>query len=196
VGLDDAPVAFLVQAASDGDRHAWDVLVERYSGLVWSVCRRLRLSDSDGSDVSQIVWLRLVEQLNRIREPAALVGWLHTTTRNECFRTLSAGKHVSVGVDTTLPQDPESTDPARRLLEAERLQALREGLEQVPEHCRRLLALLVDDPTPSYAEIAAKLAMPIGSIGPTRVRCLEKLRRCPKLQVLLETGGESVVDGR
>jgi hypothetical protein len=82
------PVAILVMRARNGDEHAWEALVERYAPLVWSLCRRYRLDGADASDVGQNVWLRLVNQLGKIRDPAALPGWLATTTRRECQRVL------------------------------------------------------------------------------------------------------------
>ena len=89
---DDAPVATLVARARDGDKHAWDAIVDRYAPLIWSICRRYRLDRPDADDVGQSVWLRLVDQLALIRDPAALPGWLATTTRRECGRVLSASR--------------------------------------------------------------------------------------------------------
>ena len=87
---DGSSVGDLVARARNGDKQAWDALVERYAPLVWSICRQHRLDGADAADVGQNVWLKLVEQLDRIRDPAALPGWLATTTRRECWRVLRA----------------------------------------------------------------------------------------------------------
>src|SRR6202035_749098 len=96
----------------DGDQEAWDEVVERYSPLVWSICVRDRLSRQDTDDVGQSVWLLLVEQIGRLREPAALPGWLATTTRRECLRILRAARrqdHVDLPPEGQMPSDPEVT---------------------------------------------------------------------------------------
>ncbi len=196
---DDTPVAALLAAAAQGESAAWETLVDRYARLVWLVCRRFRLDDADAADVSQTVWLRLLEQLTRIREPEALVGWLTTTTRRECLRILRGAQryHSSGELDRELPEDPEYTDPERRVLDLERAQALREGLAGLPQHCRQLLTLLAADPTPSYGEISRLLDMPTGSIGPTRRRCLDKLRDSPPVAALMAgIGGPKLEVGR
>src|SRR5271156_894846 len=89
---DAPPITDLVTRARNGDKQAWDALVERYAPLIWSICRRHRLDHADADDVGQSVWLHLVEQLDRIRDPAALPGWLATTTRRECSRALRAAR--------------------------------------------------------------------------------------------------------
>lgn len=190
---DDTPVAALLAAAARGESRAWEMLVDRYAGLIWVVCRRFRLDDADAADVSQTVWLRLLEQLSRIREPQALVGWLATTTRRECLRVLRGAERYSTReLDDELPDDPEYTDPERRVLDLERVQALREGLAELPANCRELLTLLVSEPAPAYGEISTLLDMPVGSIGPTRRRCLEKLRHCPRVAAVMAAGEPAV----
>jgi RNA polymerase sigma factor (sigma-70 family) len=183
----------LVSAAADGDELAWAELVRRYTPLVLSVIRAHRLNRTDAADVNQTVWLRLVEHLGRVREPAALASWLATTTRRECYRLLRLGRR-------TQPFDPyddavegsigvfllaDATSPDENLLRAERQQALRDGFGQLPPRCRELLSLLVADPPTSYREIAERLGMPIGSIGPSQARCLRKLRNSPALAPLV-----------
>lgn len=185
---DEMPVGALVEAATRGDARAWESLVDRYASLVWSVCRRHRLSSEDAADVSQTVWLRLVEQLGALREPQAVAGWLVTTTRRECLR-VAAERHRLVPSDLNgeldLPDDAERTATDRKLLQAEREEALLVAFAELPEHCQRLLAMLVSDVPRPYSEIGATLNMPVGSIGPTRGRCLERLRRCPALAAVL-----------
>ncbi|MBV9094513.1 MAG: sigma-70 family RNA polymerase sigma factor [Streptosporangiaceae bacterium] len=176
---DDPSVVALVARAADGDQHAWDEIVERYAPLVWSVCMRYRLTSHDAEDVGQTVWLLLVEQLGRLREPAALPGWLATTTHRECLRVVAvARRSQSMGskLEDTLPfADPSAID--QEIITAERNAALRAALAELPEHCRELLSMLVSDPPRSYAEISAALRIPVGSIGPQRARCLERLRK-------------------
>lgn len=178
----------LVRAAADGDETAWNRLVTRYLPLVKSVIRGLGLSGPDGEDVAQIVWLRLVEHLKDIREPRALAGWLKTTTRNECLHVLrSSRRAVPVGTEV----EPGTAAPAGHdvdedLLLAERHQALLAALAELPEHQRNLLVLLAADPPVPYTEIARRLGIPIGSIGPTRARALSRVRQSPAVAALLE----------
>jgi RNA polymerase sigma factor (sigma-70 family) len=175
----------LVAAAVSGNRAAWNSLVERFAPLVTSVIRRFRLTESDADDVRQNTWLRLVEHLEGIREPRALPGWIVTTTRNEALRVLSARRRVE-------PADPQiddrldtinNEDLATNLLLAERRQAVRAGLAELRSEHRELL-LLVSDPEISYRQISRRLGMPTGSIGPTRARCLQKLRDTTTMQTL------------
>jgi RNA polymerase sigma factor (sigma-70 family) len=179
--LDAAPVDVLVAEAMNGNQAAWNAIVDRYAALVWSVCLRFRLSEADAADVVQTVWLRTVERLSTLREPAALPGWLATTTRRECLKVAGAvrGAQPLGELAGTLPADEETTAPDVELLAAERRAMVREAFAQLPEHCRKLLALLVSEDSASYAQISSRLGMPVGSIGPTRSRCLDKLRACP-----------------
>ncbi|RZS82982.1 RNA polymerase sigma factor (sigma-70 family) [Motilibacter rhizosphaerae] len=174
-----APVGVLVRAAAEGDAAAWDAIVERFARLVWGVARAHRLSASDAADVSQTVWLRLVEHLGRLREPEALAGWIATTARNESLRLLRQGGRELV--DEEIEQRVDGTGsvpgPEGRLLEAERQHAVWSAVERLSPRCRSLLEVLATEPETSYADISGRLAMPIGSIGPTRSRCLQHLRR-------------------
>jgi RNA polymerase sigma factor (sigma-70 family) len=179
--LDAAPVDVLIAEATSGNQAAWNAIVDRYAALVWSICLRFRMSEADAADVVQTVWLRTVERLSTLREPAALPGWLATTTRRECLKAVGAvrGAQPLGELAGTLSADEETTAPDAELLAAERRAMVREAFAQLPVHCQRLLALLVSDESASYAEISARLGMPVGSIGPTRSRCLDKLRACP-----------------
>ena len=186
----DPSVTDLVTRARKGDKQAWDALVERYAPLVWSICRRYRLGSADASDVGQNVWLRLVEQVDKIRDPAALPGWLATTTRRECCRTLrEARRRQAAGhvLDVENIPDPQSGIAEDELLLAEYHAALREALGHLPPGCQQLITLLMADPPVSYAEISARLGIPVGSIGPTRGRCLDKLRSYPAIAALIST---------
>jgi len=181
----------LVTRAKKGDKQAWDALVERYAPLIWSICRRRRLSSADADDVGQRVWLQLVSQLDKIRDPAALSGWLATTTQRECgsirratrrsqalTRVLEAG-HISGQQAGTVEHE---------LLEAERHAALREAFTRLSPSCQQLITLLIEDPPVPYTQISARLGIPVGSIGPTRSRCLDKLRRDPAIAALIDAG--------
>jgi RNA polymerase sigma factor (sigma-70 family) len=178
----DSPVADLIAAARGGDRQAWDALVERYAPLVWSICRRHRLSHADAEDVGQSIWLRLVDQLDKIREPAALPGWLSTTTRRECQRVQSHA--LTYTLDAGDIRD-ERASAEQELLAAERQAALREAVTELPPDGQQLIALLVADPPVPYAEISARLGIPVGSIGPTRGRCLDRMRQHPAIAALI-----------
>ena len=181
-------VTDLVIRARNGERQAWDALVEQYAPLVWSICRRYRLSAADADDAGQAVWLRLVDQLDNIRDPAALAGWLATTTGRECARLLRAAHKTqprgSMPDATTIPGG-QTTIIEDELLRAERHAVLREAFTHLPPHCQQLLALLIEDPPVPYAEISTRLGIPVGSIGPCRGRCLDKLRRHPAVAALI-----------
>jgi len=186
---DDLPVADLVGSAKDGDQQAWDTLVDRYAPLVWSICRRYRLSRADTDDVGQDVWLQLVARLDAIRDPAALAGWLATTTARQSARAARAARRPRERGPAPEPgdlPDPTAATAEQELLQAERHAALRQALASLPPPCQRLLALLIEDPPPSYATISAQLGIPAGSIGPTRARCLHKLRRHPAIAALID----------
>jgi RNA polymerase sigma factor (sigma-70 family) len=181
------PVAALLRRAGEGDQSAWDALVDRYLPLVSSLIARHRLGGADADDVNQTVWLRLVEHLGDIREPQALPGWIATTTRNECLRVLRRGQRA-VPVDPQVPSALDRPvlvrDVEDVLVEELRLQALRQAVAELPAARRDLLLLLLADPPLPYSEISARLGMPVGSIGPTRARVLDQLRRNPALRAL------------
>jgi RNA polymerase sigma factor (sigma-70 family) len=184
-----APVADLVMRARDGDQQAWDAIVERYAPLVWAICRRYRLASADAEDVGQAVWLQLVDHIGQIRDPAALPGWLATTTGRECGRLVRAARRTSPSgrvLDAEDIADGQAVLADDELLRAERHAALREALASLPPPCQRLIALLAQDPPLPYAQISARLGIPAGSIGPTRRRCLAKLRRHPAIAALAD----------
>ena len=185
---DDPTVVALVDRASGSDQSVWDEIVERYSPLVWSICARFQLSNYDSEDVAQNVWLLLVEQLGKLREPAALPGWLATTTHRECLRVVMAARKSEQRGSKLYDalQFVDDTVIDEEILLAERNAALRTALAELPLPCRKLLAMLVSDPPHSYAEISATLDIPVGSIGPQRARCLERLRKPSALIGLAE----------
>lgn len=184
----DATAGALVRAAAEGDQVAWGALVERFSGLVWAVARAHRLSKADAADVSQTTWMRLVEHLGDIRQPERVGAWLSATARHECLRVIrKSGRAVPTELDDDHLADTGvevELELDARLDAAQYHQALWVALERLPERGRALLRVLMADPAPSYAEAAAALGMPIGSLGPTRARCLERLRNSPELAAL------------
>ena len=180
----------LVTRARMGDKQSWDALVERYAPLIWSICSRYRLSRADAEDVGQSVWLRLADQLDKVRDPAALPGWLATTTRRECWRVLCAARGPRApanGLDAENLPAEQAADAEQELLEAECRTALREALTHLPLGDQRLIALLIADPPVPYVEISARLGIPVGSIGPSRGRCLAKIRRHPAIAALINS---------
>jgi RNA polymerase sigma factor (sigma-70 family) len=175
--VENRSTAELFAGVQAGDQAAWDALVERFSSLLWGVARGHRLDGATAGDVVQTVWLKLVENLDRIREPAALPGWLSTTARRECLGVLRMqGRALPTDTDdmVTVVSDDPPTDAG--VLTDERDRALWAAFERLGERCRQLLRVLMADPAPSYEEASAALDMPIGSIGPTRGRCLDRLR--------------------
>jgi len=180
----------LVTRATHGDEQAWNALVERYAPLVWSICRRYRLSDADIHDVSQSVWLDLVIHLGKLRDPAALPGWLTTTTRRQCGKARHAAQGAGNVLDTENIPDEQARVAEQELLLAERHAALHEALTGLTPSCQRLIALLMEDPPVPYAQISARLGIPVGSIGPCRGRCLDKLRRNPAIAALIDASAE------
>jgi RNA polymerase sigma factor (sigma-70 family) len=171
-------VADALGRASLGDQRAWDSLVAAHTNLLWSVARAHRLNAEDAGDAVQAAWLKLLENLDKIREPEHLAAWLATTTRRECLRLLRYRKREVVPADEALADapDPTTPPPGTALLVAERDAQLWSLFETLPDRCRVLLRVLMCVPEASYADIAAALDVPIGSIGPTRGRCLERLR--------------------
>ncbi len=190
--MHSARTADLVRAATGGDENSWNVLVDRFTPLMWSVARGFRLQPADAADAVAVGWLRLLENLPRVADADAVGAWLATTVRRECLRKLGhAGRErpspmaEEDTVDLTAP--PVDT----RLLGAERDAQVRRALDGLPEMCRRMMRLLMTDPPPTYAEISAALDIPPGSIGPTRGRCLGRLRNLLTSESITGAGSRS-----
>ena len=184
---DDPCVTDLVTRARNGDQQAWNALVERYAPLLWSICRHYGLGRADAEDVGQRTWLQFVSQLGAIRDPAALPGWLATTTRRECSRVVRAARGPQAAgqlLDESIP-DKLIMATEQELLAAERHAALREAFTCLSPSRQQLMAMLIEDPPVPYTEISARLGIPVSSIGPTRRRCLDKLRRHPAIAALI-----------
>jgi len=180
---DDPSVIALVDRAARSDQDAWNEIVDRYAPLVWGICARFQLSGQDREDVGQSVWLLLVEQLGKLREPAALPGWLATTAYRECLRVAgSARKSEPLGPDIDdSVRFVDKTVIEEEILMAELNASLRAAFAELPRRCQRLLGLLMSDPPTPYAEISTRIGIPVGSIGPQRARCLDRMRRSPIL---------------
>ncbi|MBO4273917.1 sigma-70 family RNA polymerase sigma factor [Microbispora triticiradicis] len=183
--VDSDSTEHLFRAAADGDGAAWEALVGRLSPLVWSVIRSYRLIDADAHEVFQTCWFRLADNLGRIKEPDRVGSWLATTARHECLKVIRGSRRVIPTSDLdVLSPGADDRSPERAVLDAEEadgqealLRSVWEAYERLSENCRRLLRVLMASPPPSYAEVAAGLGIAIGSIGPTRGRCLAHLRK-------------------
>jgi RNA polymerase sigma factor (sigma-70 family) len=185
----------LVAGARRGQRGAWDDLIKQFRPLVLAVAYSYRLSGRDVEDVDQTVWLRLVENIERIREPRALPKWLVTTARNESLRVARSHRRT-VLVDPL--QDPahqlevdQIGEVDENLLRRELSEAVRRGLVELPAAQRELLTLLTGERSLSYREISRILAMPVGSIGPTRARSLTRLRATTAVHEYLTSSANS-----
>jgi RNA polymerase sigma factor (sigma-70 family) len=176
--LGSPDVARLVRRAAEGDLQAWERLVDQYARLIWSITGQYKLVESDAADVAQTTWLRLLEHIDRIEYPARVGSWLAATARHECLRSLAARKRVVLSHDdiefaaAAVPEPPVDEG----LLAAERAQVVRDALSRLPSRWQRLLEMLMADPPMAYADISDELGLPVGSIGPTRGRCLAQLR--------------------
>jgi len=177
---DESQIREMVASVRTGDAEAWNALTERFTNLLWSIARSMRLNEADAADAVQSTFLRLVENLDSVRDPGRIGSWLATSMRRECYDMLRRGNRVQVGApggwdDWTVLTD--TADPVDAvLLRDERDAELWDAVGRLKPSCQRLLRVLVADPPPSYAEAAAALDMPVGSIGPTRQRCLRCLR--------------------
>jgi RNA polymerase sigma factor (sigma-70 family) len=174
-------ISGLVAGASAGDPAAWERLYPAVAGWVTAVAAGLGLAREDAADVNQVVCLRLVSHLDRLNDPAALRGWVVTVARHESYRVLRERHRRATDLDTLA--DPAGGVAGRwapaadeRLLRTERQRELHAAFAQLSEDCQRLLRMLSADPPLSYADTAAVLDRPIGAIGPTRQRCLARLR--------------------
>jgi RNA polymerase sigma factor (sigma-70 family) len=194
----DLEAAGLVRRAADGDERAWEDLVDRYADLVWSVARGLGLTPADAADVSQTTWLRLAEHLGTLREPERVGAWLITTARRESLRTLRRSRH-HVLVDSACVDwcaSGASVEIDDELLAGERDVELWKAFDGLSGPCKALLRMLLTDPPPSYADVSVGLDMPMGSIGPTRARCLDRLRGCVTAEAQTKVNDRQVAERR
>jgi RNA polymerase sigma factor (sigma-70 family) len=178
VSVDPSEVAGCVRRAAAGEKDAWDAIVESFSGLVWTVANGHRLGPTDTAEVMQTTWLRLLENLERIREPERLGGWLATTARRESLRMLRLrGREIPTDDEDAIgPGTGSAPSPEQAVLDSDRDRRLWSAFVRLNDRCKQLLHLVIVV-QPPYSEVAEAMDMPIGSIGPTRQRCLERLRR-------------------
>lgn len=196
---DDPLIIALVRRAAAGEQDAWDEIIERYASLVWSICIRYQLSRHDIDDVGQNVWLLLVEHIGRVRDPAALPGWLVTTTHRECIRVVRAARRrdgPAIPQGDGLGADPHAKAIDDDILAAEQNAAVRSAFAELPQPCRELLAMLISDPPYSYAQISAALNIAVGSIGSKRGRCLKRMRQSSHLAAIIDDESWGTGDGQ
>jgi RNA polymerase sigma factor (sigma-70 family) len=194
VDIAETPTSDLVTRARAGSHPAWIELVDRFTPMLWTIARRYHLNHDDAADVVQATWLRLVENLGRIREPGHIAGWLVTTCQREALRVAQVSARCSPQ-DTTDPsgllarradQDGAS-EPVEVVLRQEVAAILSSAVEDLPARQRNVLTALAEpSQRPRYTEVATVLSMPIGSIGPTRERALRRLRADPRLRAIRE----------
>jgi RNA polymerase sigma factor (sigma-70 family) len=174
----DLDTTRLMRRAANGDHRAWEQLVDRFGRLIWSITRDFKLVESDAADVFQTTWMRLIEHIDRIEHADRVGSWLAATARNECLRSLAVRKRLVLADEDHSFDGPAAHEPEidEALLAAERAGVVREAMTHLPRRWQRLMEMLMADPPASYAEISDELGLPVGSIGPTRGRCLARLR--------------------
>ena len=176
----------LVAACLSGDARSWDTLIARYQGLIYALALRMGLPAADADDVFQNVCLRMFQHLNELRDTERLSGWLVAMTRQEVWRLR---RRREMPLMTELPDVAREAETVRKIgghtdptpeeavLMLEEQHLVRQCLNHLPEECRKLLTLLYGEESPGYAAVAAHLSMPVGSIGPKRARCLQRLKK-------------------
>jgi RNA polymerase sigma factor (sigma-70 family) len=178
------PAAPLVAGAVSGNESAWRDLLVRYGPLIRSVCHRFGVVGADADDIAGSVWLRTVDKLTALREPEALPGWLSTMTSRECVSVLRHNKR-QIPTDLAITGEADDQDIARFTIAEEQRASVRDAVAQLSERDQALLSMLFSDPPIPYARISAALGIPVGAIGPTRARCLARLRRTSAISALL-----------
>jgi len=182
------------------DEHAWNALIERHQHIIDAVCRRYRFRAEDAADVSQTVWMKAIDNLDRIRDLRAMPGWIKTTATRAAWTLLRSRDRLTlldVSEDNSADWSPLAPAPCSsevdvRMLNAARRAAVRDGLAELTESHRALLSLLVADPPITYQQISDQLGLPMGSIGPTRARCVRKLAATPSIRALELGRGDHV----
>jgi RNA polymerase sigma factor (sigma-70 family) len=176
--MQEASVATLVQLAGEGCSKAWQELVSRFGGMIAATGRRYRLSAADVAELQQTTWLRLVENLHKIEQPERVGGWLATTARRESLQLLRRASKYRSGADQMLANLPDKRlpEPDAKPIAEERATVVRAAWQRLSPRCQELLSLLMMDDPLSYKDLSELLQVPIGSLGPTRGRCLERLR--------------------
>jgi RNA polymerase sigma factor (sigma-70 family) len=172
-----ARMADLLGAARAGSEDALGQIVNELSPLLWQVARSAGLSQGDAEDVLQTVWMRLITHLDSIQDAGALTGWLVTTTKREAWRVCAAGrKQLPADQDVFADLPDQGPGSEEQVILDDQRRALWTAIGMLPRRCQELLRIMAFAPRPDYATVAAALGMRVGSIGPTRGRCLAKLR--------------------
>jgi RNA polymerase sigma factor (sigma-70 family) len=182
----DRDLVAMVLAARDGDADAWTSLVRRFDRVLRHIARSYRLAPADVDEVVQTTWVELLEAIQRIREPAAIGGWLATVTRRNALRRRQMHVGEQLTDDPQLGDTPNSDGPDASILAAERRAVLAGALAALPDRHRRLLTVLLTQPTLDYREVGELLGMPVGSIGPIRARALARLARDPQMRAVCD----------
>ena len=170
-------LATLVNRAAGRDESAWAELVAEFGPTMRSIAAGFRLTGEEAADAAQTTWLRLLNHIGRIREPDRIAGWLATTMRRECGRTLRKRGYEQELDDWMAESADDGEGVVAAVLRDERDRALWRMVDRLPTLQRRLVLALSDESAPSYQEVAAAMVIPIGSIGPTRARALTRLKR-------------------
>ena len=175
-----------MRGCQSGDRQAWETLILRYERLIYGIALRSGLSEDDAADVFQTVCLRLLENLEKLRDDGHLKGWIILTAKHEAWRVHRLKRRQQPFTEADSDDSPDgiaaqpATDPLPldSLIHLEEEQMIRVGIEELGDNCQTLLRLLYHtDPPSTYAEIARKMNISEGAIGPTRARCLQKLKK-------------------
>ncbi|MBB2893239.1 RNA polymerase sigma factor [Flexivirga oryzae] len=167
----------LVAGCAAGEQACWDELMRRYGRLVYGVARRYRLTSAECDDVAQATWLRLVQRITTLRNPDSVGDWLATVARNESLRVITRERRAIPMAEPIEAMAVATTgDPERAALVRSELAVLRVAMEQLSSRDQHLLRLVLRDPAPTYQQISDETGIPVASIGPTRTRCLRKLR--------------------
>jgi RNA polymerase sigma factor (sigma-70 family) len=180
----DPDLAALVRRAADGDPAALTWIVERFDRSLRAIVRFYRLAPCDVDDVVQATWLQFIEHGRSLREPAAVKGWLSTTARRQSLRVLQRRVREQPSDDPALGEDVRVVDSCEELIAAERRAALYSAVAQLPVTSRRLMTLMIARPGLSYEQVGEALGIPIGSIGPTRLRCITRLSHMSEIRAL------------
>jgi RNA polymerase sigma factor (sigma-70 family) len=168
----------LVGLCLGGDSQAWEALIVRYRRLIYSIPVKFNFTAADASDVFQGVCLKLIEHLHELKDDTKVSAWLITTTTRQCIHLRSQRMRETTSADDEFDEPAaEGVNVEEVQIQTQEQQNVRDAVDQLPERCRNLLELLYfSTKNPTYEEIAAAMKMPVPSIGPTRARCLEKLR--------------------
>jgi RNA polymerase sigma factor (sigma-70 family) len=184
---EDPDLGALVRRALDGDPAALTWIVQRFDRFLRAVVRFYRLSPCDVDDVVQATWLQFIEHGRTLREPAAVKGWLATTARRQSLRVLQRRVREQPSDDPALGEDLRVVEPHEELIAAERRATLYSAVARLPVPSRRLMTLMIARPGMSYEQVGEALGIPVGSIGPTRLRCISRLSQMREIRALRDS---------